>query len=201
MLALALLLAGPETAIDAERAFNAAAQAKGQWTAFREFMTDDAIVFTPQPTKAKEALPDKNPPIAVQWWPARSFVSCDGSVAVNTGSWVRPKSFGYFTTVWQRQPDGHYKWALDHGDALSTPRALPEKPRVMRASCGPVRTFVNTEMTLMDSAEKTGGGRSPDGTLIWGWVVDSKGARAFNVLLWNGRRFAEVLTDKVAADK
>ena len=71
-LALLLLAADPESPVDAERAFNRAAQTEGQWTAFRAFMADGATVFTPQPVKASDALPNKNPPIAVQWWPAES---------------------------------------------------------------------------------------------------------------------------------
>ena len=116
----ALLLAAAEpaiTAIDAERAFVADAQKLGQWTAFRKWSTPDAIMFTPQAAKAHDFLKElKDPQTAVFWWPGRSFVSCDGTYAVNTGPWVRQwgKSVGYFTTVWQRQPDGSWKWIIDH---------------------------------------------------------------------------------------
>ncbi len=83
-------------------------------------------MFLPQAGSAQEFLKDKaDPPTAVFWWPGRSYVSCDGNTAVNTGPWVRQwgKSVGYFTTVWQRQADGSWKWVLDHGDVLATPRA------------------------------------------------------------------------------
>ena len=199
LMALMLLAAqDPETAVDAERAFNRAAQTRGQWTAFRQFMTDDAVVFTPQPTKAKEALPEKDPPIAVQWWPAESYVSCDGTMAVNTGPWVRPKATGYFTTVWVRQADGHFKWVMDGGDALTTPRALPEKPKVRSASCSghPVSVF---------SAEgrdgKLGSGVSGDGTLTYHWVVHPDGSREFIARLWDGKKAVVVLRNEVAAPK
>jgi hypothetical protein len=109
---LALLLAAaepPMTAIDAERAFVADAQKLGQWTAFRKYAADDAVMFVPQQVNAQAFLKDrKDPPASVYWWPGKSFVSCDGSYAVNTGPWVRQygKAVGYFTTVWKRQPDG-----------------------------------------------------------------------------------------------
>jgi hypothetical protein len=188
----------PETAVDAERAFNRAAQTEGQWTAFRRFMTDDAVIFTPQPTRAKDALPEKNPPIAVQWWPAESYVSCDGTMAVNTGPWVRPKANGYFTTVWERQADGHYKWSVDGGDALATPRALPERPRARRASCN------HKQLPSLTWIIPTGGGQSADsqsrdGSLRWFWQVRPNGARAFFVELWDGRNFVEVLRNEIAA--
>jgi hypothetical protein len=200
MLLAQMLLAAqdPETAIDAERAFNRAAQTQGQWTAFRRFMTDDAIVFTPQPVKASEALPEKDPPIAVQWWPAESDVSCDGTIAVNTGPWVRPKGVGYFTTVWVRQPDGHFKWAYDGGDALEKPRALPEQPKVEKASCAgrPLRPI-----TAYDPQLRAGGGESPDGTLTWYWTVRADGARSFVAQLWDGTKYRLVVDNRVAAPK
>ncbi|WBY07125.1 hypothetical protein PIB19_17160 [Sphingomonas sp. 7/4-4] len=194
MLALLLLQAAiPQTALDAERAFNAAAQAKGQWTAFREFMTEDAVIFMPQPVPAKEALPEKNPPIAVQWWAAKSFVSCDGSVAVNTGSWMRPRANGYFTTVWVRQPDGAYKWIYDGGDQLAAPRSLPEKPQVVRASCG---GHPEIDMGGCLSATEMGCYAAADQSLQahWTWVA---GRRSFSVAIWTGRGWKTVLEDVV----
>jgi hypothetical protein len=197
LLALALQAATPQTAVDAERAFNAAAQAKGQWTAFREFAAEDAIVFVPQPAKAREALPTKNPPIAVQWWPAESYVSCDGTMAVNTGPWMLPKGFGYFTTVWVKQPDGAWKWVMDGGDALAKPRVLPEKPRVRTASCASITEPTATPVPPLGA--KGGDGQSADGTLLWHWQVAPDGARRFDAWMWNGRTFASVVANEVAA--
>ncbi len=113
------------TAVDAERAFAADAQKLGQWTAFRKWAAPDALMFTPEPVKAHDFLKDrKDPPIPVFWWPGRSFVSCDGTYAVNTGPWVREwgKSVGYFTTVWRREGDS-WRWTYDAGDAMKEARA------------------------------------------------------------------------------
>lgn len=197
--ALLLLAAGPETAVEAERAFNRAAQTEGQWTAFRKFATDDAVVFTPQPEPVKTALPAKDPPIAVQWWPADSFVSCDGNTAVNTGPWVRPRGVGYFTTVWERQPDGRFKWVVDGGDALEKPLPLPVEPRVRKASCK--GTPFGQSRLITFPGDKEGRGASDDETLRWGWTVDQHGARVFTVELWMGTRYREVLRQEVAAPK
>jgi hypothetical protein len=201
MLFALMLLAAPEpeTAVDAERAFNRAAQTQGQWAAFRQFMTDDAVIFTPQPVKAKDALPTQEPKIAVQWWPAESYVSCDGTMAVNTGPWVRPKGVGYFTTVWVRQADGHFKWVYDGGDALTTARALPEKPRIHRASCRGKARGMSYFVTL--PFDKNGYGKSDDQTLRWSWSVDSAGARSFMVELWEGTRYRVVVDQAIAAPK
>ncbi|WP_294079203.1 hypothetical protein [Sphingomonas sp.] len=189
-----LVLAQAMTAVDAERAFNRAAQIEGQWTAFRRYADDNAVMFVPEQKDARAFLePLKDPPIAVQWWPADSFVSCDGSFAVNTGPWVRPGASGYFTTVWKRQDDGGWKWVYDGGDTLTTPRALPETPRVRRASCSgkPGTTEISPYYAI-------GRGASRDGTLRWGWTVAANGARVFDAELWNGSRFETVVRDRIA---
>jgi hypothetical protein len=197
LLALALQAAAPQTAVEAERAFNAAAQAKGQWTAFRQFAAEEATMFVPEPVKAQEWLKGrKDPPIAVQWWPAESFVSCDGMAAVNTGPWVRPKASGYFTTVWVRETDGRFKWVYDGGDGLATSRALPERAAVRRAQCpAPASIPVHEPCPY----EKCGHGRSPDGTLHWDWAVLSDGSRSFQAEIWDGKNWTIVVSDEVAA--
>ena len=201
----ALLLAAAEpamTAIDAERAFVADAQKLGQWTAFRKWATADAIMFLPQADSAQEWLKGKiDPPVAVFWWPGRSYVSCDGNTAVNTGPWVRQwgKSVGYFTTVWQRQPDGSWKWSLDHGDGLAQPRAEGGDIQPVRATCAtlPIPPVPQREV---DEKNKYGGGSSKDGTLNWNWTVLPDGSRHFWASIWDGREHKVVITDKVAAE-
>ena len=62
------------------------AQRIGQWSAFRKYADETAVMFTPQAVWAHDFLKDrKDPPKSVEWWPDRSFVSCDGRTAVNTG--------------------------------------------------------------------------------------------------------------------
>jgi hypothetical protein len=129
--ALLLAVAAPTHAAEAERAFAAMAQRSGQWTAFRAFAAPDAIMMAPEKVNAQAFLaPLKDPPRAVMWWPARAITSCDGTLAISTGPWIRDggKATGTFTTVWQRQPDGGWKWLLDHG--RDTPRAVAAGNRV-----------------------------------------------------------------------
>lgn len=197
LLALLLQVAAPQTAVEAENAFRRAAQAEGQWTAFRKFATDDAIMFMPQPERAQQILPEKNPPIAVQWWPAESYAACDGSAAINTGPWVRPKGVGYFTTVWRKQAAGDWKWELDHGDALEKARPLPARPKSVKASCAPISE--PTVDPVPSPGDKGGDGASKDGTLRWYWQVTAAGAREFHAWIWNGKTFVSVVSDKVAA--
>jgi len=199
--ALVLQAATPQTAVDAERAFAAAAQARGQWTAFREYAAADATMFVPQPVKAQEWLKDKRDPVkSVEWWPVESWVSCDGKLAVNTGGSRWPSgAVGYFTTVWQRQPDGSWKWIVDHGDGLKAERIRPAAPKVHVASCKGKPGSVANEAP--DPGQLEGVGASGDGSLQWGWTVFPNGARMVAAHLWNGRDFDRVLVDSIGAAK
>jgi hypothetical protein len=184
------------TPIDAERAFAADAKAIGQWTAFRKWSTGDAVMFVPQSVNAHEFLKDrKDPPQPIDWWPTASYISCDGTLAVNTGGWKRPNgSVGYFTTVWQRQPDATWRWLLDSGDTLSTPRAIPKEPIVWRAACSPARWPVSV---WVDPDQK--GGCSADGSLRWTYRVDKNGGRFVSAEIWNGVMNIWVIDDKIPA--
>jgi hypothetical protein len=196
ILALLLAAAAPG-AIDAERAFVNDAQAHGQWTAFRSFAAPDALMFVPQPVNAQAFLKDrKDPPASVYWWPGRSYTSCDGSVAVNTGPWVRGagKNVGYFTTVWVRQKDGGWKWVYDGGDSLDQARAEGGDIKPTIASCKGKPASSNPW-----AATVKGGGHSTDQTLSWSWMVTTKGERHFIAELWNGVGYDTVIEDDIAA--
>ena len=198
MILAVLLAAATPSAADAERAFASAAQA-GQWTAFRRFAADDAVMFVPNAANAQAWLKDrKDPPYSVLWWAAESYVACNGNAAVNTGPWMRPwaKAVGYFSTVWLRQPGGGWKWTMDGGDALGTPRPAGDGPKIRRASC---KGSPSTVAAVRYRDGETGEGQSEDRTLAWRWHVAPDGARSFDAWLWNGRRMQSVVADRVAA--
>ncbi len=189
---------GKGSALDAERAFAADAQTLGQWTAFRKWASSDATMFVPQPINAQSWLKDrKDPAKAIDWWPTASYVSCDGSLAVNTGGWKRPDgAVGYFSTVWQRQPDGGWKWIVDGGDTLATPRAQFPMVRERIASCDKKPQNPRIELS---SPRTSGQGHAPDGTLSWYWTVKPNGERRFLALIWTGTTFESVVADDIAA--
>ena len=192
ILALLLAAAEPQTAIDAERAFAADAQKLGQWTAFRKYAADDAVMFVPNKVNAQAFLKElKDPPTAVFWWPGKSFVSCDGNYAVNTGPWVRQwgKAVGYFTTVWQKQTDGSWKWIYDGGETLETARAEGGDIKPQPASCEG------------KPAGLAGASRSNDGSIAWEINVATDGARSFRAYVWNGKEYQKVVEDLAAAPK
>lgn len=206
MLAALMLAAAPMSAIDAERAFAADAQKIGQWAAFRKWSTADALMFTPQPVNAHQFVGKlKEPPHAVYWWPGRSYVSCDGRTAINTGPWVREfgKSVGYFTTVWVRQPDGAWKWIYDAGDELKFARDEGGDIKPVIAACGkrPPAPAVPPAPAAFRRPVEARLGTSQDRTLVWSWVVDSLGARRFVAQLWDGKVWQPVIVDEVEAPK
>jgi hypothetical protein len=204
---IALLLAATlPTAVDAERAFAADAQKIGQWTAFRKYSDRDAVLFTPQAAWARDFLKDrKDPPRAIKWRPALSFVSCDGRTAVNTGPWFKldGTSGGYFTTVWQRT-DHQWRWVYDGGGPLAGAPAPNRPARVTRAACGiraPGAPVIPppplTPKQARTTPDDNGRGQSADKTLGWDWKVEKNGGRHLRVYLWNGARYAQVLYNDV----
>jgi len=207
MITALLLAAAAPTAVDAELAFARDAQRIGQWTAFRKWADRDAVVFTPQAAWAQQVLPKKDPPKAIVWRPAHSFVSCDGRTAVNTGPWFKAdgSSGGYFTTVWQRSAPG-WRWVYDGGGPLAGSAPPAAKVQVHRAACGgrhPGAPVIPPPPLTAKQARKTpednGRGESADKTLGWDWKVGKNGARKFRVFMWNGMRYAQVLYNDVPA--
>ena len=177
----------PSDIVAVELAFNRLAREKGQWTAFRETAADDAVMFVPEKVLAKDWLKKRaDPPAPVQWQPRRVYVSCNGRTAASTGAWQRPDgSRGYFTTIWQLNDKGEWKWALDHGDSLAKPLAETEALRGYTATCR--------------KADRSGSGVPQDSSLLWTYDVREDGSRLLRVETWNGSAYDIVIDDKVMA--
>lgn len=196
----------PSAIVAAEIAFARLAQEKGQWTAFRETAARDAVMFVPHQVPAQDWLRKQaNPPAAVRWQAHRIFMSCDGMAGVSTGAWQRPDgSHGYFTTIWRREKKG-WKWVLDHGDTLATPREPGEMIAGSIARCpgrgpgqGPTAAMPSAAPPVLSAP---GTGQSPDGSLRWSWTVGADASRRLQVFLRNGDEEQLVLSDEVAVPK
>ena len=190
--------ANPGKVVATELAFARAAQEDGQWTAFRAFSTDDAVMFVPQAVNAHDWLKQQDdPPKAVEWQPHEVWSSCDGSLVVTKGAWQRADgTFGYFTTVWQRQSNGDYKWVLDQGDKLTEPLDAPEfvQTRVARCDVAP-----GVAMTTFERAAEGGRGKSADRSLAYEWAVMPDGARSVLIWMQTENGFERVLDIDAAA--
>ncbi|MBU7581056.1 MAG: hypothetical protein KAF27_11425 [Porphyrobacter sp.] len=188
--------AQPSTIVAAELAFARAAQEQGQWTAFAQFAAPGALLhgangpFPIAPWLATQA----NPPQAVAWKPRTVVMSCDGAVAVSQGRYRDPQGkVGNFVTVWERQPDGAYRYVFDvGGDDVPQP---PPAPRLdvqegdivvteldaiqgLVATCprGGVPTPPPPAIPLGEDG-KTDARLSKDGTLRWRWEHRADGTR------------------------
>jgi hypothetical protein len=204
--------ANPSAVIAAELAFARLAQEKGQWTAFLETSTGEAVMFVPEAVNAHQWLRGRaNPPQAVRWQPHQVWSSCDGTLAVTKGAWQRPDgTVGYFTTVWERQRDGEYEWVLDQGDVLAEPLEAPELIDGKVAPCTrpdapadrPERNRFRPAAIRPMACEGEacrGGGASADGTLSYNYDVTAQG-RQLTVQMREDGAMLEVLRSDVSAE-
>ena len=188
--------AQPSTIVAAEIAFAQAAQEVGQWTAFAQFAAPGALLhgrngpFPIAPWLATQT----NPPQAVTWKPRTVVMSCDGAVAVSQGRMREPDgTVGNFVTVWERQPDGAYRYVFDAGGPDVPQPPPPPKVDVrpgdivvteldaiqgLVASCprGGVPTPPPPAIPLGEDG-KTDAKLSKDGTLRWRWEHREDGTR------------------------
>jgi ketosteroid isomerase-like protein len=124
--------------VAAERAFASAAQIDGVNAAFLRYSAPDALLFQPDPTNAKAALAaNPIPAVPLKWWPAYAGVAASGDLGFTTGPYVigagERQGYGWYFTIWRRQPDGSWRWVLDHG-----PRTREAAPRGTGAQVAPL---------------------------------------------------------------
>ncbi|MEO1920981.1 MAG: hypothetical protein ABGW84_03735 [Sphingomonadaceae bacterium] len=196
--------ANPSEVAATDIAFSRAARDDGQWTAFRRFAADGAVihgrngVIDADPWLAAQ----DDPPAPVQWTPTAVWSSCDGSVAVTQGKFAEPEGqWGYYVTVWERQRDGRYRWVYDMGapdDQLtaaenarrdSTPTG--ENAIVIRAieaiegrvaDCPRSGESLPQVASVLPPKGQGGAGSSRDDTLRWSWDHAADGTRGLTVL-------------------
>lgn len=127
-----------EAMFDAERAFEQAVERKGVNSAFLEFLSEDAIIFKPEPVNGPEFLRkrDRASTGALRRKVSFADVSTNGLLGYTTGEWtltqkvktLEIKRMGQYATVWQKRPDGRYKAILDI-EISHDPYEISVKPR------------------------------------------------------------------------
>jgi ketosteroid isomerase-like protein len=110
--------------IKAERAFAKRSVDANTRDAFIAFIADDGVMFRPHAVQAKGLLL-KDPPSKsfLNWAPAYADMAASGDFGYTTGPWELKRdrssekfdAFGQFFTVWKRQADGSWKFAVDIG--------------------------------------------------------------------------------------
>jgi hypothetical protein len=189
--------AQPSTIVAAELAFSRTAREQGQWTAFRLYAAPGALLhgrmgpFEVLPWLATQT----DPPAAVQWEPRVVVMSCDGALAVSQGRYREPDgTVGNFATVWERQPDGEYRYIFDVGGD-DVPQPPPRKPveegdivvTELDAVQGLVATCPRAGIPTppppaipLGEDGKTDAKLSRDGTLRWRWTHGADGTRSLD---------------------
>ena len=143
--------------VETERAFSRMSEVKGTRESFTEFIAEDGILFRPGPVAGKKwmrehPLPasDKRP--LLTWQPNFAGMSRAGDMGYTSGPWqyksdikdAKPAAFGDFMTVWQKQPDGRWRFAIDLGvshpepktaNATWRPPVLPKSARYRPRKC------------------------------------------------------------------
>lgn len=129
--------------VAAERAFAARAQQVDARDAFAEHFAPDAQWFAP-PGPVFPALIE-GPPwgVDIRWRPVDAGIARSGDLGWTTGPAeyrkakgdATPFRWGYYTSVWLRQPDGRWKVAIDGGITVPQPTmAVPDwNPDTARA--------------------------------------------------------------------
>ena len=181
--------AEPSAVIATELTFARETRDKGTWIAFRHYATDDAVWPGPNWESVQTALKGVTDPAqAIVREPDRVWASCDGSFAFSTGPATQPSGRKTrFTTIWQRQDDGSYRWVLDQNFDLEADYDAPDMIAALVADCpaGPRPQRQNARRGLTWQAAQ-----SDDGTLAWSTELKADCTRT---LVVRARRDEEML--------
>jgi len=114
--------------VEAEKAFARASEEKGTREAFLAFIAEDGTLFRPTAVKGKKwllehPLPPSPKRSLLAWQPSFAEVARAGDMGYTFGPWEfkqdiedeKPIAYGHFITVWQKQLDGSWKFAVDLG--------------------------------------------------------------------------------------
>jgi ketosteroid isomerase-like protein len=159
-----------QSMVKAERAFAAMAEQKGIRESFMAFIADDGILFRPTAVKGKQwmtehPLPasDKRP--LLSWQPTFADVARSADLGYTTGPWeykenvhdAKPVAFGSFLTVWKKQADGTWKFAIDLGISNPQPMQSPvalQPPKSFKQAAAGRAVNVKSETAALQARER-----------------------------------------------
>lgn len=123
-----------------ERAFAKASEEKGTRESFMMFIAEDGVLFRPTAVMGKKwmqehPLPPSEKRPLLAWQPIFADMSAAGDMGYTFGPWEfkqdikdeKAVAFGHFATIWKKQADGSWKFAVDLG--IGHPQsAIPATP-------------------------------------------------------------------------
>ena len=138
-----------QAVLDAETAFAAQAAKAGAPAAFLAHCAPTAVVTDEGRLANAEAVWRARPARAgarLAWYPVWADVAQSGELGYTTGPWTsfynnQPQTSGEYVTVWRKQPDGRWKFAVDLGvervGVTPAPVATVPQPRLPAAAATP----------------------------------------------------------------
>lgn len=111
----------PDAVLRAELAFARMAEDRGIRVAFRSWLAEDSVVFTPRMVPGQDHYGQQpGDPGCLAWYPEAQGMSASGDLAWSFGPWTyRPakgeavRAQGHFLSLWRKQPDGRWKVQAD----------------------------------------------------------------------------------------
>jgi ketosteroid isomerase-like protein len=119
--------------LDADQAFARLSRQQGVRAAFLAYMADDAVLFRPGPVSGRAYLaaqPASPPPrTELIWAPVHVGVAGRGDLGYTSGPYElratdrthTVREYGWYVTLWRKQPDGSWKFILDQGVVTPPP--------------------------------------------------------------------------------
>ena len=119
---------------ESERNFSRMSVAIGRRNAFLENLSEDCVVFQPEPMNGRKVYQERKPtPVLLTWEPEFVDVSASEDFGISTGPWEmsdfgpqhRPTRWGYYVSIWKKQLDGSWKVAVDMGSGVEEKSQQP----------------------------------------------------------------------------
>lgn len=128
-----------QAVVETERSFARASAERGIRESFLAYIAEDGLLFRPGAVNGKKWMlehpvpPSQKRPL-LSWQPAFADVARAWDLAYTFGPWEfkediadeKPVGYGHFVTVWKKQTDGSWKFAVDIGIS----HAAPKGPKV-----------------------------------------------------------------------
>lgn len=141
--------------VSTELALARMSEEQGIRPAFMAFIADDGILFRPTAVKGKQWMTENPVPPSdkrplLSWYPTVAGMARAGDLGYTTGPWefkedihdAKAVAWGNFLTVWKKQANGEWKFAIDLGISnpqppqAATPWELPRGYKARKAIKG-----------------------------------------------------------------
>lgn len=153
---------------ETERAFARTAGQKGWQHAFYDFFAEDGVGFNPAPVRFRENYRKQPPPpdpltSVLDWEPLYGDIAESADLGWLTGPFVvtdktetkRPPSWGFYSSVWKKQPDSTWRVAADMGVAIPPREGTLPRNQFLRApqeESGKPHTSAGADLSRAESA-------------------------------------------------